>query len=102
MPVGVDGDCFDRYLIRIEELRESLYIIYMVTGILLENNIELNNCNFLKFKNKIKILKPNREILKQSMEGLIHHFNYSVNKIIYITKRPGLFSIPVYGYIITF
>jgi NADH dehydrogenase I D subunit len=65
IPVGAYGDSYDRYLIRIEEMRQSLYIIsqclyYMPLGSVKENNN--------------KISKPSREQLKTSMESLIHHF----------------------------
>lgn len=65
VPVGTTGDCYDRYLIRIEEMRQSLRIIIqclntMPTGI-------------VKVDDK-KISPPSRTDMKQSMESLIHHF----------------------------
>lgn len=66
IPVGINGDCYDRYLIRIEEMRESLKIILQVI-----NNIPATG--YTKENDK-KILPPSRPQMKQSMESLIHHF----------------------------
>ena len=65
VPVGKNGDCYDRYLCRIEEMRESVKII--------------NQCIEKMPKGPVKsidgkISPPKREDLKQSMEALIHHF----------------------------
>ena len=65
VPVGKNGDCYDRYLCRIEEMRESVKII--------------KEC-FLKIpkgpikSNDGKITPPPKKDLKDSMEALIHHF----------------------------
>lgn len=65
VPVGSNGDCYDRYLIRIFEMKESLKIIEQC----------LNNMPFGLIKsNDNKITPPTRKNLKQSMESLIHHF----------------------------
>jgi len=65
VPVGKVGDCFDRYLIRIEEMRESLYIISQL----------LNNFpSGLISSADMKVINPSRSQLKTSMESLIHHF----------------------------
>lgn len=65
VPTGTNGDCYDRYIIRIVEMRESLKIIeYCI------NNISIGN--FIN-ENK-KITPPNRFALKSSMESLIHHY----------------------------
>jgi NADH:ubiquinone oxidoreductase subunit D len=63
--LGTNGDCFDRYLIRVEEMRQSLKII----GQLL-NQFPLG---FIKSDDK-KTIPPSRSAMKQSMESLIHHF----------------------------
>jgi NADH dehydrogenase (ubiquinone) Fe-S protein 2 len=65
IPVGTRGDCYDRYFLRIEEMRQSLNIIgqclnKMPTGLIKADNQ--------------KITPPSRLQLKQSMEALIHHF----------------------------
>ena len=67
VPVGTHGDCYDRYLIRIEEMRESLRIIMQC----------LNQLPTGLFKtDDRKITSPSRPQLKQSMESLINHFKY--------------------------
>ena len=67
IPVGVDGDCYDRFVIRILEMRESLKIIDQVI-----NKIP---CGPVKV-NDNKIINPNKFEIKSSMESLIHHFKY--------------------------
>ena len=64
-PLGVNGDCYDRYLVRVEEMRQSLRIIYQC----------LNNMpqGFVKTDDR-KVSPPSRAIMKHSMESLIHHF----------------------------
>lgn len=67
IPVGVNGDCYDRYLIRVEEMRQSLRIINQCIS-----NMPLGN-----FKvNDFKITNSNRALIKDSMESLINHFKY--------------------------
>ena len=71
IPVGKEGDCYDRYLIRIEELRQSCKIILYC----------LNNVNkgLVKVDDK-KVIAPSRKAMKNSMESIIHHFKiYSEN-----------------------
>jgi len=67
VPVGDLGDCYDRYLVRVEELQQSLLIIKQA----LENlpSGSLNNGDF-------KVVKPTRRVMKETMEGLIHHFKF--------------------------
>lgn len=67
IPVGTNGDCFDRYLIRIQEMRQSLRIIFFCI-----NNIPHGQ---IKIDDK-KITSPFRNEMKTSMEALIHHFKY--------------------------
>ena len=63
--IGVNGDCYDRYLIRIFEMKESLKIIKQCL-----NNIPTG---IIKSDDN-KITPPSRTEVKQSMESLIHHF----------------------------
>ena len=65
IPVGTQGDCYDRYLIRVEEMRQSIKIIAQC----------LNNMpsGMIKSDDR-KITPPSRIQMKQSMESLIHHF----------------------------
>ena len=65
IPVGTRGDCYDRYLIRIEEMRQSLRIIMQCLNQLPQGIIKVDDK---------KITPPSRSQMKQSMESLIHHF----------------------------
>ena len=67
IPIGNTGDCFDRYLIRVEEMRQSVKIIYDLI-----NNFPIG---LIKFNNN-KVINPNHNNFKESMEDLIHHFKY--------------------------
>nr|YP_010394427.1 NADH dehydrogenase subunit 7 [Phytophthora multivora]DAZ88435.1 TPA_asm: NADH dehydrogenase subunit 7 [Phytophthora multivora]DAZ88868.1 TPA_asm: NADH dehydrogenase subunit 7 [Phytophthora multivora] len=67
IPVGTNGDCYDRYLIRIEEMRQSIRIIFQVLNEIPTGPIKLDDK---------KITNPNRIQIKNSMESLIHHFKY--------------------------
>lgn len=67
IPIGTNGDCYDRYLIRIEEMRQSVRIILQVLNEIPEGLIKLDDK---------KITNPNRVQMKNSMESLIHHFKY--------------------------
>lgn len=79
IPIGHYGDCYDRYLLRISEMRQSLLIMSQAL-----NNIRLLDFNFdFSFitSNK-KIVPPNRNIMKYNMESLISHFKYYTEGII--------------------
>lgn len=65
IPVGKHGDCYDRYLVRMKEIRESLKIIHQVIELMPEGPIKTLDR---------KISPPPRAEMKQSMEALIHHF----------------------------
>ena len=65
VPSGSNGDCYDRYLIRVSEMRESLKIIEECIEKFPSGSI-INNDN--------KITPPSRSSLKSSMEALIHHY----------------------------
>jgi len=67
VPYGSIGDCFDRYLIRMAEMRESLKIIYYCLNNIPSGAIRVPNN---------KIINPSRKLMKNSMEALIHHFIY--------------------------
>jgi len=62
---GNNGDCYDRYLIRISEMRESLNIIEQCLNRMPLGNIKTDD---------LKIAVPLRQDMKHSMEALIHHF----------------------------
>jgi NADH-quinone oxidoreductase subunit D len=67
VPVGVGGDCYDRYLVRIEEMRQSARIILQCVDWLRANPGHVMLKNF-------KVIPPTREEMKDDMEALIHHF----------------------------
>jgi len=73
IPIGVFGDCYDRYLIRVEEMRESCYIILQACNILHILNITNDNTFII---DDFKIVPPSRALMKYSMEALIHHFKF--------------------------
>ncbi len=65
IPVGSRGDCYDRYLIRVEEMRQSLRIILQCLQEMPQGEIKTDDR---------KITPPSRAHMKSSMESLIHHF----------------------------
>ena len=65
IPVGKNGDCYDRYLVRMYEMRESLKIIHQCVKEIPPGPISTDNN---------KVTPPSREEMKHSMEALIHHF----------------------------
>ncbi|KAF7380125.1 hypothetical protein HZH66_014480 [Vespula vulgaris] len=65
VPVGVNGDCYDRYLIRVEEMRQSLRIIEQCLNKMPPGEVRCDDA---------KVVPPRREEMKSSMEALIHHF----------------------------
>ncbi|MEN0000585.1 MAG: NADH-quinone oxidoreductase subunit D [Pseudomonadota bacterium] len=69
IPIGKNGDCYDRYLIRMEEMRQSALIMRQCIDKLLspEGQGPVSNTDG-------KIVPPKRGEMKKSMEALIHHF----------------------------
>lgn len=67
IPVGTNGDSYDRYLVRVEEFRQSNRIIKQCIAWLRDNPGPVMTDNF-------KFAPPKREAMKQNMEELIHHF----------------------------
>src|SRR5882757_583523 len=67
IPVGVNGDCYDRYLVRIEEMRQSNNIIKQCVDWLRANPGPVMTDNH-------KVAPPSRVEMKANMEELIHHF----------------------------
>jgi NADH-quinone oxidoreductase subunit D len=67
IPVGVNGDCYDRYLVRMEEFRQSNRIVKQCIDWLRKNPgpVITDNC---------KVAPPSRVTMKTDMEALIHHF----------------------------
>ena len=67
IPVGTNGDCYDRYLVRVEEMRQSNRIIKQCVDWLRENPGPV-------MLDDRKIVAPTRVEMKDDMESLIHHF----------------------------
>lgn len=65
IPVGKNGDCFDRYLVRIEEMRQSLLLMRQCLERMPDGDVVVQNQ---------KVTPPRRNEMKRSMEALIHHF----------------------------
>ncbi|MEM7461406.1 MAG: NADH-quinone oxidoreductase subunit D, partial [Pseudomonadota bacterium] len=69
IPIGKNGDCYDRYLIRMEEMRQSVAIMKQCIAKMNEPDGKgpvsaVDN----------KVVPPHRQEMKRSMEALIHHF----------------------------
>jgi len=65
VPLGKDGDCYDRYILRIEEMRQSLSIIFQILNIMPVGLVKPDD---------FKLASVSRQQLKSSMQALIHHF----------------------------
>lgn len=65
IPVGKNGDCYDRYLIRMEEMRQSLRIMKQCIEMMPGGPVHAEDG---------KVVPPSRADMKRSMEALIHHF----------------------------
>jgi NADH dehydrogenase (ubiquinone) Fe-S protein 2 len=73
VPVGTRGDCYDRYMIRVEEMRESLRIIAQCLDAMPTGPVRVDDR---------KITPPSRGDMKHSMEALIHHFKYYTEGVV--------------------
>jgi NADH-quinone oxidoreductase subunit D len=69
IPIGKNGDCYDRYLIRVEEMRQSTSIMKQCVELL-----NLPDGRGPVVTDDGKIAPPKRDHMKRSMEALIHHF----------------------------
>ena len=67
IPIGVNGDCYDRYLVRVEEMRQSNRIVKQCVDWLRNNPGSVITANH-------KVAPPSRVGMKNNMEELIHHF----------------------------
>nr|XP_018913190.1 PREDICTED: NADH-ubiquinone oxidoreductase 49 kDa subunit [Bemisia tabaci] len=65
VPIGSKGDCYDRYLCRVEEMRQSMRIILQCLNQMPAGEVKTDD---------MKVSTPSREEMKTSMEALIHHF----------------------------
>jgi len=69
VPIGKNGDCFDRYLIRMEEMRQSVHIMRQCIA-----KLRANDGQGPVLTTDHKIAPPRRADMKRSMEALIQHF----------------------------
>ena len=67
IPLGTNGDCYDRYLVRVEEMRQSINIMLQVLDQMPTGAVKADDGKFVP---------PSRSEMKQSMEAVIHHFKY--------------------------
>ncbi len=67
IPIGKNGDCYDRYLIRMEEMRQSVSLMQQCCHKLRDQGGPVSTMNQ-------KVVPPKRGEMKRSMEALIHHF----------------------------
>jgi NADH:ubiquinone oxidoreductase subunit D len=67
VPFSLNGDCYDRYLLRIEELRQSNQIILHTLNNISSGEIKVDN---------YKLVPPARKQMKSLMESLIQHFKF--------------------------
>ena len=67
VPVGNNGDCYDRYLLRVEEIRQSLELIRQCLNQIPTGPVILED---------FKLIAPDRQSMKNQIESVIHHFKY--------------------------
>ena len=72
IPVGTKGDSYDRYMIRVAEMRESIRIIQQCLNNMPEGPVKIDDA---------KVMPPSRGDMKTSMEALIHHFKFFTENI---------------------
>jgi NADH-quinone oxidoreductase subunit D len=65
VPVGTNGDCYERYLVRMEEMRQSVKIVEQCIEKIPDGPVKVDDN---------KVTPPSRAEMKSSMEALIHHF----------------------------
>ena len=73
IPFSFNGDCYDRYLLRVEELRQSNLLINQCINLIPKGIIKTEN---------FKVISPNRKETKNIMESLIHHFKLYSNGLV--------------------
>ena len=73
IPIGKNGDCYDRYLIRITEMRQSLRIIQQSLNLMPGGEVKIDDN---------KLFSTPRALMKDSMESLIHHFKIYTEGVI--------------------
>jgi len=69
IPVGATGDCYDRYLVRVEEMRQANRIVLQCLDWLDANEGPIKPDDY-------RYTSPPRDMMKEDMEAMIHHFKY--------------------------
>jgi NADH dehydrogenase (ubiquinone) Fe-S protein 2 len=72
VPLGTNGDSYDRYMIRVAEMRESVRLIVQCLNDMPEGPVKIDDA---------KVVPPSRSEMKTSMEALIHHFKFFTENI---------------------
>ncbi|MFH4975271.1 hypothetical protein AB6A40_001980 [Gnathostoma spinigerum] len=85
VPIGTKGDCYDRYLCRVEEMRQSLRILHQCLNKMPEGEVKVDDH---------KVCPPKRAEMKSSMEALIHHFKFFTEGY---QVPPGATYVPIEG-----
>lgn len=88
IPIGYLGDCFDRYLVRLEEMRESLFIMNQCLNFL--HSLESFSSEFSAF-NLSHYASVLRGYMKYSMESLIFHFKFFTES--FLVKRNETYTV---------
>ncbi|KAG1762801.1 NADH-quinone oxidoreductase [Suillus placidus] len=83
VPVGKNGDCYDQYLCRVQEFRESLRIIHQCLNKMPTGVIKIDDN---------KLVPPPRASMKESVEALIHHFKATSSTQLHPTAADHSFS----------
>jgi NADH:ubiquinone oxidoreductase subunit D len=78
VPVGSHGDCYDRYFLRMEEMRQSLALIFQTLNKMPTGAVRADNQ---------KLTPPSRLQMKQSMEALIHHFKLNTEGYVILANE---------------
>ena len=86
IPLGVNGDCYDRYLCRMWEMRESVKIIQQALR-------KLDDCRGQDVLVRGKLTPPPRAEMKTSMEALIHHFKLYTEGYAAVEAPKGEFGV---------
>ena len=78
VPTGTTGDCFERFLVRVEEMRQSVSIIRQCLK---------NIPDGPSISNDPRVVPPKREIMKESMESLINHFKLFTEGFMFLLEK---------------
>ena len=73
IPVGTRGDCYDRYMVRMEEMQQSLHIMHQCLAKL--STMGSSRDQLVRTRD-FKVTPPSKYAMKTSMESLIHHFKH--------------------------